>query len=97
MPSISKVKPLSTRTKKAAPLEEERTTFYCSRCGRKHTRQKGNYPASQSPLYRGNGGYLTVCNKCVDEVFNHFKDIFGSEKEAIKRTCMKLTYSAPGI
>lgn len=89
MPKISKVQAVSTKPKQASPIEDMPTTFYCSRCHRKHKRQKGNYPASQSPLYKGNGGYLNHCNHCIDEMFEHYKAALGSEPEAIKRICLK--------
>lgn len=88
MPKTSKVQ-TSTKPKQAAPVEEERKEFYCCRCGRHHKRQKGNYPASQSPLYKGNGGYLSTCNHCIDELFEHYKSALESETEAIKRICLK--------
>lgn len=88
MPKISKIQ-TSTKPKQAAPIEEERKKFYCCRCGRHHQKQKSNYPASQSPLYKGNGGYLTICNHCIDELFEHYKTVMESEIEAIRRICLK--------
>lgn len=89
MPRTSKIQLNSTKPKEASPIEEERTKFYCCRCGRDHKRQKGNYPASQSPIYKGNGGYLTICNHCIDALFDHYKSALGSEIDAIKRICLK--------
>lgn len=89
MPKVSKVRSTSTKPKQAAPVKEERVRFYCSRCERYYTKQKGNFPAVQSPLYRGNGGYLTTCNRCVDELFEHYKATLGNEPAAIRRMCMK--------
>lgn len=91
MPRVSKIRSAGagSKPKEAAPIEDERTVFYCSRCGRKHTKQKGNYPASQSSLYKGNGGYLTICNRCIDELFDHYKYALGSDMEAIQRLCLK--------
>lgn len=88
MPKISKIQ-TSTKPKQAAPIEDERKKFYCCRCGRHHQKQKSNYPASQSPLYKGNGGYLTICNHCIDELFEHYKTVMESETEAIRRICLK--------
>lgn len=89
MPKISKVQPASTKPKKATFAEDEPTEFYCSRCKKKYKKQKGNFPASQSSLYKGNGGYLNHCNNCVEELFEHYEDVLGSEEEAIKRICLK--------
>ena len=87
MPKTSKVQ--ITKPKPAAPIEDERKEFYCCRCKRHFTKQKGNFPASQSPLYDGNGKYLTICNHCVDELFEHYKAALGDEAEAIRRICLK--------
>lgn len=89
MPKTSKIQSVSTKPGQPSPLKEERTEFYCCRCQRHHKRQKGNYPASQSPIYKGNGGYLTICNHCVDELFDHYKAALGVEADAIRRICLK--------
>ena len=89
MARTSKIQTTSTKPKQAAPLKEERTEFYCCRCQKRYKRQKSNFPASQSSLYKGNGGYLTICNNCVDELFGHYKSALGNEAEAIRRICLK--------
>lgn len=63
--------------------------FYCTRCRREFRRQRDNFPASQSPLFRGNNGYLTVCRECVDDMYAHYLESLGDEKAAIRRICMK--------
>jgi hypothetical protein len=78
----------SSRAKPATPVEE-RDQYYCCRCTRHFKRQKGNFPGSQSSLYRGNGGYLPICNECAEELFQHYKEILGDEREALHRFCLK--------
>lgn len=87
MPKQSKV--ASTRLKDPKPLDE-RTEFYCCRCGKKYKRQKGNFSVSQSPLYKGNNGFLPLCYTCVDEIYQHYRDALGNERDAIRRVCSKL-------
>lgn len=89
MARTSKIQSTSTKPKQAAPLRDERTEFYCCRCQKKYKRQKANFPASQSTLYKGNGGYLAICNSCVDELFEHYKAALGNEADAIRRICLK--------
>ena len=68
--------------------EEERTEFYCTCCGKKYTKQKGNFPFSNSPLYAGNGGYTTICKTCVDKYFHTLTDFYSSnEEKAVDRMC----------
>lgn len=68
---------------------EERNEFWCCRCPREFTKQRGNFPASQSPLYENNNKFLPICNHCLDELFNHYTVVLGSEEESIRRLCMK--------
>lgn len=63
--------------------------FFCSRCGTAFSRQKGYFPVSHSPMYRGTG-YLPFCNDCLDTMFDEYKQLLGSEREAMRRMCMKL-------
>jgi hypothetical protein len=78
-----------SKTSAVEPVKERPEKYYCTRCGRSYTKQKGNFPASQSPLYKENGGYLTVCKYCVDDLFNHYKDALEDEGAALRRICMK--------
>lgn len=68
--------------------EEERTEFYCTCCGKKYTKQKGNFPFSNSPLFAGNGGYATICKTCLDKYFYTLTDFYsGNEEKAVERCC----------
>lgn len=70
-----------------APVSTQK--FYCCRCGTAYSRQKGYFPVSHSPMYRGSG-YLPWCNDCVDDMYNRYKLTLGSDREALKRICMKM-------
>lgn len=88
MPRQSKIT-TSSKPGRAAPIEPQPDMFYCVRCTRSFTKRKGNFPASQSSLYRGNGGFLPVCRHCVDEIYEHYLSVLGEEKAAMRRVCMK--------
>lgn len=87
MPKQSKIK--STRPPKAAPLKEEPSFYYCTRCGKHFTKQKSNFSSVQSPLYAENWGYLPVCKNCINDIYEHYRLTLNDEKEAIHRICMK--------
>lgn len=90
MPKLSKVtKAVSTQPGAPLPPRETLNRYICARCGQIFKRQKLNFPCSQSSLYRGNNGYLPVCNHCIDDLFAHYKTALGGEKEAMRRVCMK--------
>lgn len=66
--------------------------YWCTRCPRRYKVQKGNFPVTQSTLYRYNGGFLPICRHCVDELFSYYANTTGNEVDAIRRLCEKLDY-----
>lgn len=90
MPKISKVaKAATTRPGDARPPTEALDKYMCTRCGQIFKRQRKNFPCSQSPIYRGGGGYLPVCVRCLDDLFEHYKSVLNDEQEAMRRICLK--------
>ena len=79
----------------AARITTEATSpkriYICSSCGRAFRDQNGNFYRAGSSLYKGNNGYLTVCNTCVDEMYDEYLKRYNSDSEAAcRRTCNKL-------
>lgn len=65
--------------------------YTCTSCGRVFRDQNGYFYRAGSSLYRGNNGYLTVCNTCVDEIYDDYLKKYGSDSDAAcRRTCSKL-------
>ena len=73
----------------APPLPQSNTKFICCRCGTAYSRQKGYFPVSHSPMYRGTG-YLPMCRDCVDDLYEQYREILSDDREAMRRICMKL-------
>lgn len=73
----------------ADSMQERKQRFYCCRCGKAYSRQKGFFPVSHSPMYRGSG-YVPVCNDCIEELYDYYRRKLPSDREALKRICMKL-------
>ena len=97
MPRTSKI-----RTKGSgytnAPAPRKASVFRCVRCGREHSKQKGVFTSSPSPLFRENNGYLPYCSVCLDELFDHYKGKMTSEADAVRRMCMICdTYWSPPL
>lgn len=91
MPKISKVV-VGSRPGGAKPPKETVSEFMCYRCGRVFKRQYGNFPASHSPLFAEGGGHLPICNRCIDDLFSHYKEVLGDEEKAMHRICMKFDF-----
>lgn len=76
------------RPPRMRPADEVELRYVCASCGKKYQRQKGNFAASQSNLFAGNGHYLTWCNTCLKKLYEHYC-LNMSEDEALERVCMK--------
>lgn len=63
-------------------------TYRCSCCGHKYAKQERNFNKSKSPIYKGNNGYMTICIKCISELFNGYVDFFDKDEDAaMERIC----------
>ena len=65
----------------------DKRPHYCACCGREYEKLAGNFSHTNSPLYAGNGGYVTVCNDCRDGMYDNFVKTLGSDEAAIERIC----------
>ena len=78
-----------TVLKTIKPVEPVAEDYYkCCTCGKKYTKQSGNFSYSQSPLYKGNNSFLPICNHCLENLVEQYTEILGSQNEAIKRICL---------
>lgn len=86
MPKISK----AAKSDRNITKRDTSGAFTCTRCGRVYSKQRSNFPSSQSPLFAKNGGYLPICGSCVDELWQDYTKEFGDDVAAARRVCMKL-------
>lgn len=77
------------KTKDAYTPIQSSQKFYCCRCGTSYSRQKGFFPVSHSPMYRGSG-HIPMCSDCVESMYEQYRATLGSDEAAMKRICMKL-------
>lgn len=102
MPKVSKASRItsgrSTKPGSPPPEKEKLDKYICTRCGKIYVRQKSNFAPSQSSLYNGGGGYITVCYHCMDNLFDHYKQVLGGGEAAMERLCMKFDiYWSPDL
>lgn len=88
MADAPKRKKLEKAVDNSMPIQTSQK-FYCCRCGTSYGRQKGFFPVSHSPMYRGSG-YLPMCNDCVEDMYERYRATLGDDKAAMRRMCMKL-------
>ena len=82
-------KQIETELKVIKPIEPVAEDYYkCCTCGKKYTKQSGNFSYSQSPLYKGNNSFLPICNNCLENLVEQYTELLGSQNEAIKRVCL---------
>ena len=78
----------SAKPTEVEPLVVNDEEYRCSCCGHKYKRQKDNFNVSKSPIYRGNNGYLTICKRCISELYEQYVKFFdGDEDAAMDRIC----------
>ena len=85
----SKRKKLEKTLPPADPIPPGNKIFYCCRCGNASSRQKGYFPVSHSPMYRGTG-YLPWCAECIDKMYDEYRRQLGDDRAAMRRMCMKM-------
>ena len=82
-------KQVETELKTIKPIEPVAEDYYkCCTCGKKYTKQSGNFSYSQSPLFKGNNSFLPICNNCLENLVEQYTELLGSQNEAIKRVCL---------
>lgn len=68
--------------------EDGQQGYRCTSCGKVYNSQAKNFSASNSPLYAGNNGYITVCRSCLEKYYKRLVEAFdGNEEKAIDRCC----------
>ena len=67
-----------------------RRVYYCSCCGRLFKDQPRNFYRCGSAIYRANNQYLTVCNQCVDALYDDYLRKYSDSVRAARRVCSML-------
>lgn len=92
--SVDNKSPLK-QTRPEIIVEEKKLEkkYPCSRCESSFDKLKGNFSASQSPLYKNHSesgvSYLPVCKSCLEDLYLHYVKVFADEHDAIRHMCMK--------
>lgn len=68
---------------------ESKPKYKCSSCGKEYEKQKGNFPASQSPMYKYNNCFLHSCNRCLDSMYEKYVEELKDEEQSMRRVFSK--------
>lgn len=94
---MAKLPTLPHEEKKIRPAVRPSHVLKCTCCGTEYSKATSFYVAPNTPLYRNNGGRMTVCRGCIDTMFDEYKELYG-EEDAIRRICMKFdVYYSPTL
>lgn len=67
--------------------------YRCTCCGKHYKRQLNNFHVSNSPLFKGNNGYTSICKECVDKYYLNLVEFYtGNEEKAMERCCQILDW-----
>lgn len=61
----------------------------CTRCGKAYSSRTGNFAKCSSPMWVRNDGFITVCNDCLQFLYDDYVQKLGSRDAAVYRLCMK--------
>jgi hypothetical protein len=62
--------------------------YKCSCCENIYTKQQGNFMPSNFEIFKGNGGYITTCKSCTDQLCSQLTEFYsGNEEKAIEHIC----------
>ncbi len=65
--------------------------YRCTCCGHKFKRQERNFNRSKSPIYKGNNGYLSICQNCVAELYEQYVKFYDNDEDAAAERICQIT------
>lgn len=89
-------RPKKTTTDKKAQEKQVVTTYTCYTCGTPYSRRAGSFNKVPSPTYRGSGGFLHICARCISKRYEEYVEKYANdEARAVRRMCefLDLYYS----
>lgn len=70
-------------------LEINSDRYVCPRCGVAYSRRKGYFGTSYAESHKGIG-YVPICKKCVDSIYNRYLQQCNDARTAMRQTCRKI-------
>lgn len=81
------------------PPEISDEEYRCTCCGHKYKKQERNFNRSKSPIHKGNNGYLSICQRCVAELYERYVKFYDHDEDAAAERICQITdmYFDPDI
>ena len=70
--AVKKTSSAKRLSSNAITPQRRRMNIRCFMCGSQFEKQQGNFAKVKSRFYEQNDGYLHVCNKCIDNEYQHY-------------------------
>lgn len=80
------------RPKGSKNKKKDNTIYTCSCCGKEYSSRLTNFPHNSYKAYEANDHLMSICNSCVEQIFQDYVQQLGSEKLAVRRMCMLFNY-----
>lgn len=81
----------NAKPKEVAPRIENDEEYRCSCCGHKYKKQESNFNVSKSPIYNGNNGYMTICKRCVAQLYEQYVTFYSYDEDAAAERICQMT------
>lgn len=65
--------------------------YRCTCCGNKYKKQERNFNRSKSPIYKGNNGYLSICQRCIAELYEQYVKFYDNDEDAAAERICQIT------
>lgn len=81
---------MANQKKVAGMPRVEKEKYKCTCCGEKYTDQERNFYQSNSLLFKGNNGRISICKKCVIDLYAFLVEKTEDTKQALYYLCRLL-------
>lgn len=86
-PRVNKMaRPVSKMTE-----TQDSAGYRCTCCGRVYARQLGNFNTCRSVIYHGNNGFISICKKCMAQLYDQFLEFYNYDEDAAAERICQIT------
>lgn len=65
--------------------------YRCTCCGHKYKKQETYFNRSKSPIYKGNNGFMSICQNCIAELYEQYVKFYGGDEDASAERICQIT------